>query len=256
MEGSLYELWCENYQGQNVRGFTRFLRTNGLPLALFVAFLAVSGAAVGQSFSSLRGIVTDSSGGAIPEAQVNLTLESTGIKRTTSTNGRGAYEFVHLQPGTYNLEVSSPGFAVAKLGSLELLVNLPATVNIVMQVATATQTVQVVANVAPLINTVNASQGEAFNEIQVSQLPIEARNVVSLLSLQPGVTYLGDRIDGNGDTRSACVSRELLAAKGGPGLPLHGRFFRDSKRATPAVFKAHLRARLEGNLDGTTRRRL
>ncbi|MGH9451398.1 MAG: TonB-dependent receptor plug domain-containing protein [Terriglobia bacterium] len=62
------------------------------------------------------------------------------------------------------------------------------------------------ANVAPLINTVNASQGEAFNETQVSQLPIEARNVVSLLSLQPGVTHLGDRIDANSDTRSGAVN--------------------------------------------------
>ncbi|MGH9451399.1 MAG: hypothetical protein ACRD11_12815 [Terriglobia bacterium] len=59
--------------------WVRFLRTNGLPLALLVAFLTVSGAAVGQSFSSLRGAVTDSSGGAIPGAQVNLVPYSLGV---------------------------------------------------------------------------------------------------------------------------------------------------------------------------------
>src|SRR6202040_1015078 len=58
------------------------------------------------------------------------------------------------------------------------------------------------------INTTDASLGVAFGENQVKQLPIEARNVPDLLSLQAGVTYTGNRsdINKNVDTRSGAVN--------------------------------------------------
>ncbi len=72
-------------------------------------------------------------------------------------------------------------------------------------VAGSEQRVEVSAG-APLVNTSDASLGAAFNQNQVSQLPIEARNVVELLSLQPGVTFLGDRVNSFTDSRSGSVN--------------------------------------------------
>ena len=57
-----------------------------------------------------------------------------------------------------------------------------------------------------MVNTTDATLGNVFDSKQVEQLPIEARNVVELLSLQPGVIYLGNRVDQNSDTRSGAVN--------------------------------------------------
>src|SRR6266852_646653 len=171
---------------------------------LFLTFLWM-GSAFAQSSTSLRGHITDASGAVIPHADVRLAQVSTGTSRGGKSNAEGLYEFPQLQPGTYSLTVSAPGFATSERTNLELLVNVAATLDVKLEVAGVGQTVEVAA-AATLVNTSDASLGAAFNQNQVSQLPIEARNVVQLLSLQPGVTFLGDRIDATRDTRSGSVN--------------------------------------------------
>ena len=97
---------------------------------------------------------------------------------------------------------------ISKVGAEkpELLVNLPTTVNVVLEVGTAAETVEVSAQ-AQALNTTDASLGNAFNENQVKELPLEGRNVPDLLSLQPGVAYTGNRTDvPTWDTRSGAVN--------------------------------------------------
>ena len=86
---------------------------------------------------------------------------------------------------------------------MQLLVNTPTTLDLRMELGKTTETVNVAAE-ASTINTVDASVGNAFSEMQVRELPLETRNVVQLLSLQPGVTtngeVLGARRDQNNIT--------------------------------------------------------
>ncbi|HXJ44344.1 MAG TPA: carboxypeptidase-like regulatory domain-containing protein, partial [Bryobacteraceae bacterium] len=172
--------------------------------SVFLACL-LAASVFAQSSTSLRGHITDASGAVIPQAEVRLTQVSTAMSRSGKSNAEGLYEFPQLQPGTYSLTVAAPGFATAERTSLELLVNVAATLDVKLEVAGVGQTVEVAA-AATMVNTSDASLGAAFNQNQVSQLPIEARNVVQLLSLQPGVTFLGDRIDATKDTRSGSVN--------------------------------------------------
>lgn len=90
---------------------------------------------------------------------------------------------------------------------MQLLVNTPATLNVTLEVGTTTETVEVSAQ-ATTLNTTDASLGNAFNETQIKQLPMDARNVPDLLSLQAGVAYTGNRPDINlmTDTRSGAVN--------------------------------------------------
>ena len=67
----------------------------------------------------------------------------------------------------------------------------PATLDISLEVAKSSTTVDVVGEVIQL-NTVDASIGNAFQEKQVQSLPLQTRNIVQLLSLQPGVTQNGE----------------------------------------------------------------
>ena len=75
---------------------------------------------------------------------------------------------------------------------MSLVVSTPSTINITLQVP-GTESSVTVEGQAPLINRTDASLGNTFGEDQLAQLPIADRNVVQLLSLQPGVAYLGIR---------------------------------------------------------------
>src|SRR5204863_598950 len=126
--------------------------------------------------TSLRGTVTDPSLAAVPGATVTLASPDRGFTRTVQTGNSGGYEFLQLQPGSYQLTVEMPGFRKAEQKSLQLLVDTPATVNVKMEVGTATEVIEVNAEAA-VINTTDASLGNAFNETQVKYLPLEGRNI-------------------------------------------------------------------------------
>ena len=153
-----------------------------------------------QATTSLGGHVTDASGAVIPGADVKLSSPTTGAVRSGKTDHTGAYEFPQLAPGRYDLTVTFQGFAIAKKTAFELLVSQPATINVILQVASASSDVTVSAGVQPVLNTTDATLGNAFAGQQVEDLPIEGRNVPDLLSLQPGVTFLGRTDENTGTT--------------------------------------------------------
>lgn len=160
----------------------------------------------GQATTSVRGHVTDPSGSAVPAASVRLVKNDTNTARATTTGNDGGYEFTQLAPGIYTLSISASGFAQVENKNLELQVSLPATANFQLELAGTTQEVDVTEAGAPMVNTTDATLGNAFDTRQVEQLPIEARNVVELLSLQAGVMYLGNRVDSFNDSRSGAVN--------------------------------------------------
>ena len=175
---------------------------------LFVcaAFFALAGQAWGQATTSLRGVVTDPSGAAIPKATVHLINTDTNLERTAVTGAQGDYVFSEVLPGHYVLQVEAAGFSKFEQKGVELLVNLPETINVKMKVGAATTTVEVTAQ-APLLNTTDASQGNTMSGGQISDMPLYARNVAQLLSIQPGVVFTSNRTDlASNDTRSGSVN--------------------------------------------------
>jgi len=171
------------------------------------SFLFVSSAWAQIGTTSLRGTITDKSGAVIAGATATLVEPGQNLQRTVTASSTGAYEFPSLPPGTYSLTVTAPGFRKYEQRNIELLVNNPSTLNVMLQVGSTTETVEVSA-IGETINTTDASLGVAFGENQVKQLPLESRNVGDLLSLQAGVVYTGDNpsIDTNTDTRSGAVN--------------------------------------------------
>jgi len=157
--------------------------------------------------TSLHGTVFDPKGAAIADATLTLTSASNGFERSVTSNAQGVYEFVQLPPGTYALMASAPGFADTQILALQLVVNLPATENLMMKVATTQEVVEVQAG-AELINSQDASIGNAFQSEQILNLPLEGRDPVGILSLQPGVSYVGDsrNVDQSYDSRGGSVN--------------------------------------------------
>ncbi|HME36813.1 MAG TPA: carboxypeptidase-like regulatory domain-containing protein [Candidatus Sulfotelmatobacter sp.] len=175
-------------------------------LTLLVSALLVS-PATAQSTSQLNGNVTDPSGAAVAGAKITLTEAATGFQRTATSNASGLYQFLDVPPGGYQLAASASGFAPYVASNVTLLVKLPSTINIKLQVTGGTTKVTVEAE-APLINRTDASLGNVLENSQISELPIADRSVAYLLSLQPGVAYLGGAAETNQatDTRSGAVN--------------------------------------------------
>ena len=162
---------------------------------LLVCCLALACSTLAQTSStSLQGTVTDQSGGAIAGATVTLVNSESKTERMVICDAQGGYRFLLLPPGTYTLTVSAKGFARYEQTDLQLLVNTPATVNVQLKVGSSSEVVTVTGE-APVLNQVDASLGNPFSETQVKQIPLDARNVPDLLSLQAGVAYTGNRSD-------------------------------------------------------------
>jgi hypothetical protein len=171
------------------------------------ALLAItSSLALAQTATtSLRGTVTDPAGAIIPDATVTLDGKATGFHQVHTTEKDGGYTFQQVPPATYTVTVASPGFSTES-SVVQLLVAQPATLNFALSVSSSATTVEVSAGTVEVLNTTNAAVGNAVDEQTVESLPMEGRNVPDLLSLQPGVLYLGHEDNQNNDSRSGAVA--------------------------------------------------
>ncbi len=180
-----------------------------LPLVTLLAgfFLALSTLLLAQTATtSLHGTVFDPKGAVVAGATVSITDPSTGFHRTTKSDSQGGYQFIELPPAKYDITVDAPGFGTMKQSGVVLQVATPATLNVNMEVAGGTITVEV-SGTAPLVNTQDASMGHAFGAEQIADLPFEGRDPAGILSLQTGVVFTGNsnHISSSSDSRSGTV---------------------------------------------------
>lgn len=172
----------------------------GLLFALLVAQFAPA-----QATTSVRGVVTDPAGAVVSGVSVAISNPATGYSSSATTDNQGSYRFFQLQPGTYALTVNASGFAPLKHENVELLVDTPATLDFKLRVSAGTQVIDVTAE-APVINTTDASIGNTIASRQVLNLPFEGRDPAEVLSLEPGVTFIGNRVNDTFDTRNGAVN--------------------------------------------------
>jgi hypothetical protein len=159
-------------------------------LQVGIVALALTGWTRAQTTSGLiTGAITDSSGAAIPDAQVVLTNQATGVQRTAATDSGGHYSVPDLQPGVYDVSVRKVGFATEKLANVHLEVNQSETLNFKMSISTSTQTVEVNADVTQ-INTTSATRGEVVGHTAIVELPLNGRQFNQLTLLTPGAVPL------------------------------------------------------------------
>lgn len=149
--------------------------------------------AYGQATTgSMQGIVRDNQDAVVPGATVTLRHVQTGATRTlvTDTN-TGAYRFLNLPVGEYELTVDLPGFSRYVRQGLTVSLNQDAVVDVRLQPAAITETIEVTAD-APLLNTTNAEVGVRFDTRRVAELPVmNSRDVFALALSAPGVSQLG-----------------------------------------------------------------
>lgn len=159
-----------------------------------------------QGSTAIVGDVTDPQGAAVVGAKVTISDPSSGVSRETVTDDQGRFQFLSLQPGTYSAHVEAPGFKSSITPKIEALVSTKQTLKIKMELGAVSDTVTVIEGGAAPVNTTDATLGNAFDSRQILALPFEGRDAAGVLSLQPGVTFVGNNVDDNIDTRNGALN--------------------------------------------------
>ena len=156
-----------------------FLRTfSGVILGLFLTAPAFAQLSTAQ----LAGKVTDTSGAVLPGATVTTTQAETGAVRSVVTDAEGAYLVSNLSPGPYRLEVSLQGFRTYAQTGIVLQVAATPTINVSLALGDIQETVTVEAQ-APLVDVKSAGVSEVVESERIVELPLQGRDVTSLLVL-------------------------------------------------------------------------
>ena len=161
-----------------------------------------------QTTAQINGTVVDDGGGVLPGATVSATQTDTGFRREAVTNAEGAYTLTNLPIGPYRLEVTLSGFRTYVQTGIVLQVNSNPVIRVKLQLGALEETITVVSN-TPLVETRNPSIGAVIDNEAVEALPLEGRNVASLVVLAGGAVDTG-----NPSSRSLTQSRGIAVAGG------------------------------------------
>ena len=152
--------------------------------ALVMASVPLWGQTAG---SSLRGQVSDESGGVVVDAQVSITNLRTGLVRVTRSNERGYYAAPALFAGFYRIEVEGTGFKKLTQNGIELTVGEQARSDLVLEVGDLSEEITVTTELVAL-GAESAASGTVIPNNYIVNLPLNGRNFIDLALLAPGVT--------------------------------------------------------------------
>lgn len=168
------------------------------PILLLIVLCAVSATMSAQTATGrVVGTVYDVQGAVVPDARISVTNTSTGVVTKTVTNSTGYYEVLALPIGSYKVTVEKSGFQTGASEPRHLQINESLRFDFSLSVGSESQTVSVSAE-AVNVETVNPTIGESVSSRAVVDLPLNGRNVLTLATLQPGVTAPNPGAGGNG----------------------------------------------------------
>ncbi len=186
-----------------------------LVLIISIAFLlSLPEAVFGQSLTTggVVGTVTDPSGAAVPNATVTLKNEDTGATQTATSNGTGAYRFSLLNPGHYDVSAAAQGFQ-GRQQPFVVAVGQDNTVNLRLQVASASQTVEVTAE-GGAVQTDNANVSQTITPEIVANIPNPGNDLTYYVQTAPGATMNSEAGYGNSATYGISATLNLFTVDG------------------------------------------
>ena len=156
-----------------------------LPLALLlIAGLILPAAFAQETTAGLQGTVKDPTGAVVSGATVEVTSPSLIGKKTVTTDASGYYRFANLPPGTYTVLVSAPNFRSIKRENVDLATGHLPTLDVTLQVGTASETVEVT-GAAPIVDVTQSKVQTNVTEDILSAVP-KGRSFQSVIQFAPG----------------------------------------------------------------------
>lgn len=172
------------------RRWMRFVFQMAIAIVCVLAICSVSYAQ--STFGTVLGTVRDPSGSAVPKALVELTNVGTNAKRSDTTSDAGAYQFVNVEQGQYQLKVTSPGFQTVEFTTFDL--GARETKRFDADVKVASQATSVTVEATAVLQTETSSVSETKGSLELTDLPVAigsrstgSTSAFSTLTAQPGV---------------------------------------------------------------------
>ncbi|MEW6209664.1 MAG: carboxypeptidase regulatory-like domain-containing protein [Acidobacteriota bacterium] len=174
-----------------------------LVTTLVIPFNALSVMAQATT-GALRGVVTDSSGAVVTDADVTARNTATGIETKTKSNSEGIYNFPRLAPGKYLLVVEKQGFKKQEFQEVTINLGQDLTIDASLQAGQVSETVTVTAQGEQLIQREQVQVSNSFESRKVAELPNNAAGggIDTLALLAPGVVPGFGNVNANGTTLS------------------------------------------------------
>jgi hypothetical protein len=182
-------------------------------LAALLTVLLVVGGLAQSTGGRILGRVTDPSGAVVADATVTITNEATGVSNHAQTNKSGDFAFLLVPVGNYTIEYDAEGFKKKVRRSVTLTLNEVLTLNAVLEVGSAQETVEVTSE-APMVDTTSTQLGAVVNNRSVTTLPLNARDTYQFLQLQPGVQ---SNLGGSGTMIYGSDKAGVVSVNGGRG---------------------------------------
>ncbi|RRA47506.1 TonB-dependent receptor [Acidipila sp. EB88] len=168
-----------------------------LPALATLALLASPSAYGQQDTSTIRGTITDPSGAAVPNVRVTVTDTKTNRSFVTKTDGQGEYVAPSLSVSVYNVQFVGNGFSTTNVEGIVLHADETFNESATLRVGGVAETVNVQA-AAVQVNTESGTISTTINAEQVAKLPLNGRDVTSLLTLVPGaIQNTGSSVNGD-----------------------------------------------------------
>src|SRR5205814_1902993 len=155
-------------------------------------------AAIAQTGSSnITGAVRGVNGVVVPGAAVTAKNEATGVSSTQTTTDSGLFAFSSLPVGKYTISVEKQGFKTLQKTGNVLEVGTPLAVDLALEIGQVSETVTVIGRQEQLQNS-SATIGNVVEQKAIETLPLNGRNPLTLLLLEPGVTQRSSGATGSG----------------------------------------------------------
>lgn len=161
------------------QGFASFTLALFLVLGLELAWASITG--------SISGVVTDPSGAVLSGASVIATDTQTGIQTSATTDAKGFYNLPALAIGTYDIEIRHPGFKMFRKTGLVIDANSALRVDTTLSLGAINEKIEVESEAAT-VETQSTQMGEVIEGSKMTSVPLNGRNFIDLLALQPGVS--------------------------------------------------------------------
>ncbi len=182
-----------------------FLLGKMLLISAFLFFNSFSGNAQ-ITETSLRGMVSDSSGNVIVASAVVAQNDATAQISTTTTNENGEFVFPSLPSGSYTIFVRVPGFKTYELKSLKLNVGQTSDLTIKLEIGEVSATIQVESNETLTQVSSEARVSDTFTRQSITELPIPQRDVFALSKLSAGATAIAGAANSTKLTNSPVIT--------------------------------------------------
>ncbi|MGZ7055932.1 MAG: outer membrane beta-barrel protein, partial [Candidatus Angelobacter sp.] len=165
------------------------------PVWLCSILLLATATAFAQFTASIQGVIQDPTGAGVAKATIHLVNVATGGTTVATSDESGNYRFISLAPGSYKITAEAAGFSKSE-ANVTLLTEQNLNVPIALKVGSISESV-VVSTEAPVVDTADSRVHLTLENQAVAQLPIIGRNLVTLVTMAPGVSGLGTSTSGS-----------------------------------------------------------